>query len=158
MCLPMWPHWRHLTNATELVLPSAHSSTQTKRQINRFGRSCTVHSKTSLHLQPAFLSPKIAPSDGCIWTRLTHGSLGPPESSTHTTSWPVQPFSHRRPQSVPILYNGMPLPMGNLDPHLIHGSLSSPESSTHMVSRSVQPFLQGSLVWQTDRHTTLLGR
>jgi len=27
------------------------------------------------------------------------------------------------------------------------------ESSTQTASRSVQPFLQGSLLWQTDRHT-----
>jgi len=69
-----------------------------------------------------------------------------------------------------ILYNGMPLPppsklpipMGDLEPHLIHGSLGSPESSTQTASWSVQAFMQGSLVWQTDRQTdqqtTLLGR
>jgi len=45
----------------------------------------------------------------------------------------------------------LPLPMGDLDPHLMHGSLGSPESSTQTASWSVQPFLQGSLVWQTDR-------
>jgi len=47
--------------------------------------------------------------------------------------------------------------MGDLNPHLIHGPLGPPKSSTQMTSRSVQPFLQGSLVWQTDRQTTLLG-
>jgi len=53
--------------------------------------------------------------------------------------------------SVPILYNGtplfqkLPLPMGNLDPHLIYGSLGQPEYLIQMTSRSVQPFLQGSL-------------
>jgi len=51
----------------------------------------------------------------------------------------------------------LPLLMGDLDPHLIHGSLGSLESSTRAASRLVQPFLQGSLVWQTDRQTTLLG-
>ena len=24
-CLPMWAHWRHLANTTELVLPSVHN-------------------------------------------------------------------------------------------------------------------------------------
>ena len=31
-------HWRHLANTIELVLPSAHSSPQPKRQIDRFSR------------------------------------------------------------------------------------------------------------------------
>jgi len=64
MCLHMWAHWRHLANTIELVLPSAHPSPQSKRQINRFGRSCTDHDRKSLYLQWALLSPKIAPSDG----------------------------------------------------------------------------------------------
>ena len=47
----------------------------------------------------------------------------------------------------PYTYNALvfppklPLPMGDLDPHLIHGSPVPPESSTQMASRSVQPFL-----------------
>ena len=71
-CLTMWEHWRHLANTIELVLPSAHppESTipQSKRQIDWFGRSCKAHSRKSLHLQWPRLSPKIAPSDGDIWT------------------------------------------------------------------------------------------
>jgi len=86
------------------------------------------------------------------------------------------PTAHRRPQPKrisigsavfahmtaerPIRYSGMPrsqsklpLPMGDLDPHLILGSLGPPKSSIQTASRSVQPFLQGSLVWQTDRPT-----
>jgi len=75
------------------------------------------------------------------------------ESGSHLTHDSL----HRWPQSVPILYNGtplppskLPLPMGDLDPHLIYGSRGPPESSTQMASWSVQPFLQGSLVWQAD--------
>jgi len=37
---------------------------------------------------------------------LTHDSYGPSESTTQTA---VQPFLHRWLQSVPVLYNGMPL-------------------------------------------------
>jgi len=51
-----------------------------------------------------------------------------------------------------------PFPWGDLDPHLIHGSPGPPKSSTQTAARSVQPFLQGSVGWQTDRQTTLLGR
>jgi len=67
----------------------------------------------------------------------------------------------------PILYSEAPLfprkiaPFhGDLDPYpyLIHASLGPPESSTQTASRSVQPFLQGLLVWQTNRQTTLPGR
>ena len=38
MCPPMWAHWRHLANTTELVLPLVHSRPQPKRQIDRFSR------------------------------------------------------------------------------------------------------------------------
>ena len=51
-----------------------------------------------------------------------------------------------------------PFPWGDLDPHLIHGTPGPPKSSTQTAARSVQPFLQGSLVWQTDRQTTLLSQ
>ena len=51
-----------------------------------------------------------------------------------------------------------PFPWGDLESHLIHGSPGPPKSSTKKAARSVQSFLQGSLVWQTDRQTTLLGR
>ena len=64
---------------------------------------------------------------------LRHDSYSPSEPITQTASRSVQAYSHRGPQSVPILYNGMPLspsklplPMGDLDPHLIHGSLGPP--------------------------------
>ena len=69
-------------------------------------------------------------------------------------------YTDDRKVSLYILYNGtplspskLPLPMGDLDPHLMHGSPGPPESSTQTASRSVQPFLQGSLVWQTDWQT-----
>jgi len=53
----------------------------------------------------------------------------------------------------PFSPKNLPLPTGDLDPHLIHGSPGPPKSSTQTAARSVQPFLQGSLVWQTDRAT-----
>jgi len=34
----------------------------------------------------------------------------------------------------------VPLPVGDLDPHLIHDSLGPPESALQTASRSVQPF------------------
>jgi len=92
--------------------------------------------------------------------RTRHDSYGPSELTTQMASRSVQPYSHKGPQGVPILYNGTPLPpsklplsMGGSGPHLIHGFLGPPESTTQMASQSVQPFLQDSLVWQTDRPT-----
>ena len=81
----------------------------------------------------------------------TYDSLGPLQPATQTAS--IQPSLQRRPQKVPILYNGTHLPPQNcpypwedLDLHLTHGSLDAPKSSTQMASRLVQPFLQGSVV------------
>jgi len=79
---------------------------------------------------------------------LTHNSYGPSEPKTQRASRSVQPFLHRWPQSVLILYNWtplspskLPLPMGEgLDPYLRHGSFGPPKSSTKTASRSVQPF------------------
>jgi len=51
-------HWLHLVNTIELVLPSAHLSSQSKRQIDQFSRSCTAHSRKSYTLQWALLSPQ----------------------------------------------------------------------------------------------------
>jgi len=45
MCPPMWAHWRHLANTIEVVLPSAHPSPQTKRQIDRFSHFCTANGR-----------------------------------------------------------------------------------------------------------------
>jgi len=48
MCHPMGAHWRHLENTIELVLPSVHPSSQTKRQIDRFSHFCAAHGTVSL--------------------------------------------------------------------------------------------------------------
>jgi len=51
---------------------------------------------------------------------------------------------------LPLLLNGpdnplkLPVPLGDLHPHLIHGSLGPPEFSSKRARRSVQPFLHSS--------------
>jgi len=45
---PTTAHWRHLANTIELVLPSAHSSPQPKRQLDRFSRFCTAYGGVSI--------------------------------------------------------------------------------------------------------------
>jgi len=78
-------HWRQLANTIEPVLPSAHPSPQTKRQIDRFSHFCTAHGTASLYFTTG--RPQNCPFPSGIWTRrphLIHGSLGAPESSTET--------------------------------------------------------------------------
>jgi len=138
----------------------AHPSPHPKRQIDQFSHFCTAHGRKSLYFTIGDPFAKIAPS---------HRGSGPP-----SYSWFLRPFQDHSPkgmtigsavftqvtpQNVPILYNGTPLspsklllPIGGSGTHVIHGSLDPPESSTQTASRSVLPFLQGSLVWQTDRH------
>ena len=87
-------------------------------------------------------------------------AFGPCKPTTQTAPQSVQPSLHRRPRSVCIVYNGLPvspsklpLPMLASGPHVICGSMDPPESGTQMVTWSFQPFLQSSLVWHTDRAT-----
>ena len=137
------------------MIPAAHPSPQPKQHLDRFSRIRTGDRRVSLYFTMGrpFPPSKLPLPIGDLDLHLIHGSLVPPESSTQMASRSVQPFSHRGPQSVPILYSGTPLspsqlllPMGGSGPHLMHGSFGSPESSTQTASRSVQPFLQGLLV------------
>jgi len=155
----------------ELVHPSAHSSPQRKRQMDRFSRFCTAYRTESAYtLQWAPLSTKIALP------------MGDPDLPCNT--WCFRPMRVHNPIGTSIgsvvfaqmtavcLYftmvclfppSKLPLPMLASGPHVIHGSLGPPESGTQMAIWSFQPFLQGSLVWQTDvratdrPQTTLLG-
>jgi len=91
--------------------------------------------------QWAPLSPKIAPFHRGSGPHVTHDSLGPSEHTNQKAPPSVQPFLHRRLQSVPLLYNETPFPraklplsMADLDHHLIHGSLAhpSPQPKWHL--------------------------
>ena len=113
MCLPIWAHWRHLTNTLELVLPLANPSPQSKLQIDQFACSCTARGRKSLYLQWALLAPKLPFPMRVSGPHLIYGSSGPPESSNQTASRSVLPTLHRRPQHVPILYNSTPFPTQN---------------------------------------------
>jgi len=107
MCPPMWAHWRHLANTIELVLPSAHPSTQLKRQIDWFSQF--LHSSWQILYNGYPFPPKLPLSIG-IWTpHLTHDCLGPSEPTTQMASLLVKSFLRRWLQSVPMLYNGTPL-------------------------------------------------
>jgi len=48
-CPSIRAHWRHLANTIELVHPSAHSSSHSKRQMDRFSRFCTAYARKCLY-------------------------------------------------------------------------------------------------------------
>jgi len=150
MCPPMRAHWRHLANTIELVLPSAHLSPKTKRQIDRFSHFCTGHSRVSLGMPGMSFPLIIAPSHGGSGFHLIHASLGPPESISQTASRTILLFLHSSRQSV-VWHVGacpspskLPLPIGDLYPHLIRGFFGLPDSASQRASRSAQPFLHSS--------------
>jgi len=120
-------HWRHLGNMIELLLPSAHLHPQSKRQIDRFSHSCTAHGRKFIYLKWALLSPKVSPSHGGSGPPSSTWFPSPPESSTQMASRLVQPFLHRRPQSVPRLYNGTSLLPLKIAPS--HGGSESPSNT-----------------------------
>ena len=53
--------------------------------------------------------PKLPLPMGNLKPHLTHDSLGPSKPTNQTASRSIQLFLHEWSQSVPILYNGMPL-------------------------------------------------
>ena len=61
-CLPMRAHWRHLANSIEAVHPSAHSSPQFKRQIDRLSRFAQLTAESAYNSQWAPRSIRIVPT------------------------------------------------------------------------------------------------
>ena len=141
----MITHWRHLANTIEFVHPSAHSSPQPKRQMDRFIRFCIAYGAKCLYFTMGAPIHQNCPFPWGIWiSHVTHDAFGPHESTTQTANRSVQPFFHRSRKSVAIRYNGppplalkiAPSHIGDLDPHvgLIHGSLAhpSPQPKRHL--------------------------
>jgi len=95
-------------------------------------------------------------------TYLTHDSLGPFEPTAQTASRSVQPFLHRRSQSVSTLYNGTPLLVGeDLDhsSNTVPWAHPSPQPKRYL-DRFSRFFARLTSVRdrQTDRQTTLISR
>jgi len=74
MCPPMWAHWRHLANMTEL--PLAHPSPQPKGQIDRFSCFCTAHGRKSLYFTTGVPFPQNCPFSWRIWASSNSRFLG----------------------------------------------------------------------------------
>jgi len=106
----LWPTQVHNPNSNQSVQLFLHSLT----------------AEGPYTLQCTTLSPKIAPSHRGSGPHITQ-FLGPSEPTTQTTSLSFQPFLHRWPQNVPILYIGMPLCPLKISPS--HGG-SGPPSNT----------------------------
>jgi len=99
-CPPMRAHWRHLANTIELVHPSAHSSPQPKQRMDRFTRFCTAYSRKYLYFT--------------MGAPIHHNFLSPRKPTTQMALPSVQPCLHRWWQTVPILYNGLPVSPSNV--------------------------------------------
>ena len=88
----------HNSNGKSIFLPFLHSSRQ----------------KVPMLYNGWSFPKKLLLLMGDLDPHLIHDSFGQSELTIQTASRSVQPFSHRWPQSVPILYNGPPLPPSNL--------------------------------------------
>jgi len=98
---------------------------------------------------------------------LIHDSVDSSEPTTQRVSVLVQPFLLTTECPYTLQWaapppSKLPLPMGNLYPHLRHGSLVHPNPQSKRYLDRLSRFCYGSVLWQTDRQidrqTTLLGR
>ena len=86
MCPLMTADWRHLANTIELVHPSAHSSRQPKRQMDRFSRFCTAHGRKCLYFTMGAPIHQNCSFSWGIWTP-SNTILGPtPAQNPNCTS------------------------------------------------------------------------
>jgi len=135
-CPPMRAHWRHLANTIELVHPLAHSSPQSKRQMDRFSRFCTAYGRKCLYFTMGAPIHQNCPFPFKIWTfHITHDAWAhaSPQPKRH-----LDRFSRLCTDDRGVsLYNGLPvspstlpLPMLVSGPDVMRGSLGSPQSGT----------------------------
>jgi len=69
----MWTHWRHLANMTELVLPSVHPSSQSKRK--SIGSAVLAQlTAENPYIYNGFFLPQNFSSDWVSGPQLIHGS------------------------------------------------------------------------------------
>jgi len=136
MCPAMWAHWRHLANMIKLVLPSAHpeSTIQTANwSVQPFLHSSRQKFPMLYNGQP--FPPKLHRLMGGSESHLTDDSLAHAEITMQTARRSIRVFSHRWPQTVPILHfpQNCP-PMTGIWPHLTHDSLAhpSPQPKQHL--------------------------
>ena len=133
----MRAHWRHLANTIELVHPSAHSSPQPKRQMDRFSRFCTAYGTKCLYFTMGALIHQNCPLPAGIWTsHVTLWAHARPQPKRHLDRFSRVCTDDRRVSlyGLPVSPSKLFLPMLASGPHVIHGSLSPPESGTQMAT------------------------
>ena len=87
------------------------STTQTANwSVQPFYHSSRHKVPNSLYFTAGAPFPQNCPFPWRSGPHITQDSLGPSEPTTQTAYRSVQPFLYRWPQSVPVLYNGTPLP------------------------------------------------
>jgi len=114
------------------VLPSSQSSPQPKQQIDRFSRFCTAHSRKSLYLTVGAPFPKIAPTIKGSGPSSNTWCLGPIQAHNRNCISIGSAVFAQTTQSVPILYNGTPLPLKIVPSY----AGSGPPSSTWFSGRT----------------------
>jgi len=131
------------------VVTSAHPSPRPKRQIDRLSHFCTAHGKKVSILYNGRPFPQNCPSRGGSGPHLIHDSLGQSEPIIQTASRSFSCFRtcecsytlQRAPLSPKL-----PLPMGDLDPHLTRDSLGPSKPTIQTAYGSVQPFLHSMAI------------
>jgi len=141
------------------MLPSAHPSPKLKRHLDRFSRFCTAHGRVSSGMPGHVLFPKkIVPSHGVIWTPFNTCFLGStrvhnPNSISIRSAGFAQLSAHN-PYTLQCLEN-VSFPWES-DPQLIRVPWAHPSPQPKRNLDRFSRFFRGSLLWLTDRQTTLL--
>jgi len=154
----MTAHWRHLANMIEPVHPSAHSSPQPKRQMDRFSRFLhSLRQKVPILYSGCPYPPELPFPMGISTSHVTHDALGLCEPTTQTAPRSVQPCLHRWPQSVPILVCLFPpqncsLPCWHLD-LMVHWFTRVRNANGNLIVSAIFPGLTSVTDWQSDRQT-----
>jgi len=136
-------------------------------------RSIQPFLHSSRHTVPIIYNERPFPQNcpfawGDLNSHLIHDSLFPCKHTTQTASQSVQPFLHKIPQSVPILYNGPPVPpplkivpsqdmWTPSNTRLLGPTYSSQSQNGISIVSVVFAGLTTVTDRQTDRQTTLLG-
>jgi len=92
------------------------SSPQSKRQMDRFSRFCTAYGRKCFYITMGAPIHQNCPFPWGIWaSHVTRDAFGLCEPTTQTVPRSVQPYLHRWPRSVSIVYNAQ-IECRRLDP------------------------------------------
>jgi len=149
------------TLAIELGHPSAHSSPQSKWQMDMFSRFCTAYGRKCLYFKMGAPIHQNCPFPWGIWTsHVTRDDFSPCEATTQTAPQSVQSSLHRWPWNVYSFQWFACFPLKTAPSHVgistscntwFIGPTRVRNANGNLIFSAV--FLQGSLVWQTHTAT-----